>query len=172
MPRPLRFFRQKEQDNTIPMVEIFGSTFALLLIIFLILNVLTESKLLTILNEQPSEGEYKIDWESSGEGYIVMVFPDRIKILETGTTISKKNICQQNSDFIGYAKKIYSNKKKQIIFSILEGSVHTTAVARNCLYRLFQKKPISIGWIIANNELLKAVSINEIPYYIENAIKK
>ena len=171
---------EEERDHSTPMVEIFGSTFALLLILFLILNLLTESKILTILEESPDKGAYRIDWGNQGSGYVILSFPDRIKILERNQSVASDQICENDSAFLEYVQKIYTqdayldanrNIRQQIVFAIVEGGVHTMATARNCLRNSFPR-PVSIGWIIANDEFLKAISVNEIPYYIQNATKK
>ncbi len=160
-----------QKENNAPMVEIFGGIFALLLVLFLIINVLSQATLLERLEASSEEGLYKVNWGVSGSGYTVITFPNKLRIIETNETIPQGEICLPNSPFVKYAGKIYNAKRQQLIFALLEGSVTTMAEARNCMLEIMPNRLLHIGWIIANNELLKSVSLDDIPAYIEKVIK-
>lgn len=157
--------------SSFSIIEVFGSTFALLVVLFVILNIMTESQLQQRLEKTITEGSYKISWQNKSEGYIVIAFFDYLFIVEQAKKIAKADICKPNSAFINYAKKIYGNKKKQIVFALVEGSVHTMRLGRDCMRQIFPKKALLIAWIIANEELLKSVAIDQLPAYIKAVIK-
>lgn len=153
------------------MVEIFGGVFALLMVLLLLINVLTRATMEERLEVGRDEGSYKIGWGPSGSGFVVITFPGQLSIVETGEVVARGKICEPQSPFVRYAKKIYQSKKQQLIFSILEGSVSTMAEARNCMLKIMPRRALHIGWIIANNELLKSVSLDDIPAYIKNVVE-
>ena len=161
-----------QEDNNAPMVEIFGGVFALLLVLFLIINILSQASLLERLETASDEGLYRVGWGASGSGYVIITFPDELKIIETRKTVKKGEICKPQSPFVEYARKIYTNKKQQIIFTLLENSMPTMTEARECMLKIMPNRPLNIGWIMANNELLKSVSLDDIPAYIKKAIKR
>lgn len=161
----------EQERNRAPMVEIFGGVFALLMVLFVLLNALSQASLQERLESTVSEGNYKIGWGQAGAGYVIITFPDELRIIETGEVVERGKICSSASPFPRYAKNIYRRKKQQIIFTLLEGSVPTMAEARLCLMKIMPGKRITIGWIIANNELLKSVSLDDIPPYIQDMKK-
>ena len=163
------FIRDQEENNA-PMIEIFGGVFALLLVLFLLMNLFSQGGLLERLEQVTEEGTYKIGWGASGSGYVVVTFPDYLRIIETGATIDKGKICSPQSPFLSYGRRVYGADKQQMIFAILEGSVSTMAEARNCLRALLPSRQVTIGWIVADNELLKSVSIGDIPPHIQTTI--
>lgn len=158
----------EQEKNRAPMVEIFGGVFALLMVLFVLLNVLSQASLQERLESTTSEGNYKIGWGAAGSGYVVITFPDELRIVETGEVVKKGEVCKPNGPYVRYATKTYRRQRQQIIFTILEGSVAMMAEARLCLMKLMPRQRISIGWIIANNELLKSVSLDDIPPYIRD----
>ena len=158
------------EDNNAPMVEIFGGVFALLLVLFVIINLFSQASIQQRLTDINEGGEYKISWDRHGSGYSMITSRDEVRIIETSTSVKYDDICSPSSPFVNYAKKIYNKPKQQLIFTITEGSVRTMAKARNCIRQIFPKRRISIGWIIADKELLKSVSLDDIPPYIEEVI--
>jgi hypothetical protein len=162
---------KKRIGSSLSIIEVFGSAFALLIVIFLILNMLSEAKIQKRLENSIEEGSYKISWQNKGEGFIVIAFPEKLLIIEKAKNVNTNQLCEANSPFVKYAKEKYKSQKKQIIFAIVQGGVATMKVARDCLMTTFPKKAISVGWIIANDELLKAVSIDQIPAHIKKAIQ-
>ncbi len=162
----------KDQErNKAPMVEIFGGMFALMMVLFLLFNLFSQASLIERLEAFSDEGLYKVGWGAHGAGYVIITFPDDLRIVETGEVLEKNEICESGSPFIDYARKIYNVEKQQLIFALLEGSVQTMAKARNCMLRIMPKKLLNIGWIIADRELLKSVSLEDIPPYIDKAIE-
>lgn len=154
------------------MIEIFGGIFALMLVLFLIINLLSTTALVERLEEASDEGLYRVGWGTNGAGFVVITFPKELRIVETNESISAGAICQPGNAFVNYVRKIYqSTERQQIIFAILEDSVSTMAEARNCIMNTLPNQTISIGWIIANNELLKSVSLNDIPPFIKKAVE-
>ncbi|KAF3981092.1 MAG: hypothetical protein HFP81_08415 [Methylococcales symbiont of Hymedesmia sp. n. MRB-2018] len=152
-------------------IEVFGGTFALLVVLFVILNIFSEAQIQQRLAQTIEEGEYKISWEKGNEGYIVIAFPSYMLIVQQQKKVDLANICASNSAFVNYARQIYADKKKQIVFAIVENATLTMRAGRDCMRQIFPKKPLSIAWIIANNELLKSVSIDNFPAYIKQTIK-
>ncbi len=162
--------RDQEKNNA-PMVEIFGGVFALLMVLFLLFNLFSQASLMERLETSADEGLYKVGWGANGSGYVVITFPDELRIIETGEVVERGKICKPGSAFIKYTRKIYNAKKQQLIFTLLEDSVLTMAEARNCMLRIMPNKLLTIGWIMANEELLKSVSLDDIPSYIDKVIQ-
>lgn len=160
----------EDDSNGAPMVEIFGGIFALLLVLFLIMNLLSQAALVERLEAASDEGLYRVGWGANGSGFVVLAFPAELRIVETGEAIPIKDICTPQSPFVTYARKIYRAKQQQLIFAILEHGVATMAHARNCLMRVLPGQTLSIGWIIANDELLKSISLNDIPAFVKQAV--
>lgn len=160
-----------QERNNAPMMAIFGGAFALLLVLLLVINMLSEASVRERLDELGEGGQYRINWQQGGEGFVVMTFPGVLRIVETGESVVRGRICEQDSPFVEYAKRVYQGNRKQIVFAILEGSVSTMSEARNCIRALMPKRLLNIGWIIASNELLKSVNLNDIPPYIQNFVE-
>ena len=152
------------------MVEIFGGIFALLLVLFLLMNLLSQAALVERLETASEEGLYRVGWGASGEGYVVLAFPSELRIVETGEAISAGRVCRPDSPFVTYVRRVYQADRQQIVFAILEDGVGTMAGARNCIMRVLLQRLLSIGWIIANDELLKSVSVGDIPAFIRQAV--
>ena len=154
------------------MVEIFGAAFALLLILFLFINLFAEAQLRAITESSIEESVYKIDWERGAAGYIVLAFPDRLQIIENqkvSMTTEIKNSCRR-SEFFEYAQHVYDQKNTQLIFAVVEGGVRTMKEARDCLMRTWPRRRISIGWIIANSDFLQAVRLEDLPERIQRSL--
>lgn len=171
---------EDQERNNAPLVEIFGGLFALLLVLFLLLNQLSqiaaeeqsESLQQNQTENRDDEGLYKIGWGAYGAGYVVIAFPQELRIVETGQAIAKGRICAANSPFRDYALRTYrSGPQQQVIFALLEGSTATMAEARNCLIELMPHRALTVGWIIADNELLKSVSLKDIPLHIKKTLQ-
>ena len=156
--------------NGAPMVEIFGGIFALLLVLFLIMNLLSQAALVERLEAASDEGLFRVGWGPSGSGFVVLAFPSELRIVETGEAIGTEDVCAPQSPFVAYARQIYHVDQQQLIFAILEHGVVTMAKARNCLMRVLPNQTIAIGWIIANDELLKSVALNDIPAFVTKAV--
>ena len=60
--------------------------------------------------------------------------------------------------------------KTQIIFAITEGGVGTMKAARDCLMRMWPNRRISIGWIVANDDFLQAVRLQDLPSRIQRSL--
>ena len=71
---------------------------------------------------------------------------------------------------MAYVRRVYQADRQQIVFAILSNGVATMAEARNCIMQVLPDRLLSIGWIIANDELLKSVSIGDIPAFIRQAV--
>lgn len=162
--------RDSERNNA-PMIEIFGGVFALLLVLFLLINLFSQASLQERLEEINEGGDYRVSWGTRGSGYTIITFPSELRIVETNETIKYDNICKPNDPFVAYTKKIYSKANQQLIFTITEESIPVMAKARNCIRRVLPNRHIAIGWIIAERELLKSVNLNDIPPYISDVIK-
>ena len=166
-----RHGRGREQDGSgTPMVEIFGGIFALLLVLFLIMNLMTQASLVERLEAAKDEGLHRVGWGANGAGFVVLAFPQELRIVETGEVVPAGEICRAGSPFTRYTRRIYEAQQQQLIFAILSGGVGTMAEARNCIMRVLPDRVLSIGWIIANDELLKSVALGDIPAFVQEAV--
>ena len=161
-----------QESNGAPMVEIFGGLFALLLVLFLIMNLLSQAALVERIEEASDEGLFRVGWDAGGAGFVVLAFAHEVRIVETGETAARGGICQPDSPFVDYVRRIYRAEQQQIVFAILDDGVATMAEARNCIRDILPGRPLTIGWIVANNELLKSVSLGDIPAYVKRAVEQ
>ncbi|MGI9250254.1 MAG: hypothetical protein ACR2PR_03545 [Pseudohongiellaceae bacterium] len=154
-----------------PMVEVFGGTLALLIVVFILLNIIVTQDIQAMLDRSTEGAEYKVSWQDGSEGMVVISYPDKMRILETNETVPGEDVCLPQAAFLRYAERIYnSGEPQQIIFAITENSVTTTATARNCLREHFPDRTLSIGWIIASRDLLSTVRLDELPARIKRTI--
>lgn len=161
-----------QESNGAPMVEIFGGLFALLLVLFLIMNLLSQAALVERIEVASDEGLYRVGWDAGGAGFVVLVFPAEVRIVETGQVAGAGRICEPDSPFVDYVRRVYRVERQQIVFAILEGGVPTLAEARNCIRAILPGRELTIGWIVANDELLKSVALNDIPAYVKQALEE
>lgn len=154
------------EGSDAPMVEIFGGVFALLLVLFLLMNLLSQAALVERLEEASDEGLYRVGWGASGAGFVVLAFPGELRIVETGEALTAGSICDPGGPFVDYVRRIYQQEKQQIVFAILQEGVPTMAEARNCIRSTLPGQLLTVGWIIANDELLKSVAIGDIPAFV------
>ena len=161
--------RATEDESNAPMMAVFGGMFALMLVFLLIVNIFSESAVRERLQDTADDGLYRIQSDEGGHGYVVIVFPNTLRIVETGEGVSRDEICRDGGAYRNYAEKVYGGgEKQQLLFFILEGSIPVMADARNCLAHIWPNKEINIGWVIADNEFLKSVVLDDIPSYIRD----
>ena len=160
--------RQLDDDSNAPMMAVFGGMFALMLVFLLIVNIFSESAVRERLQDTAEDGLYRIQSENGGFGYVVIVFPSTLRIVETGEGIPEAEICSLGGPYRNYAERVYTDKDQQLLFFVLEGSIPVMAEARNCLARIWPDREIKIGWVIADNEFLKSVMLDDIPSYIRD----
>ena len=161
-----------DTGNDVPSIEIFGGVFALLLALLFLINLLTRAVLNERIERVAEEGLYRINWQENGAGYVVLAFPDALRIVETGEEVPPNKICSMDSGFVTYANKIYGMEKSQLIFAILEDSVPIMLLARNCIQSIMPNKRLTIGWIIADNEFLKSIKLGDIPAHISEVLEE
>ncbi len=154
-------------QNNAPMMALFGGIFALLLVFFLIVNLLSEISLRERLEQAGSEGLFRINQVNGTDGYVIITLPEALRIVETNRGVSRGRICQPGGVFPDYAHTVYTERKNLLIFMILEGSISTMAEARDCLRQLLPGRRVHIGWLMADNEFLKSVALDDVPSYIE-----
>jgi len=154
------------EENNAPMMAIFGGVFGLLLVFLVVVNLYSEAAQRERLERGGEDGLYRIERMDGGSGFVVLTFPGEVRIVETGAGVGPADVCAPNSAFVAYARRVYEREGDQLVFFILEGSVPTMAAARECLRRLWPERELTIGWVIADNELLKSVALNDIPDYI------
>ncbi len=152
------------------MMAIFGGVFGLLLVFLVIVNLYSDAAQRERLEQGSEDGLHRIERLDGGSGYVVITFPDELRIIETGVSVSPAKICAANSPFVDYARRVYDGKDNQLVFFMLEGSVATMARARECVRQMWAQQVLSIGWVIADNELLKSVTLNDIPDYIQGYV--
>ena len=148
-------------------MALFGGIFALLLVFFLIINLLSEVSLRERLEQAGGQGLHRINQLYGTDGYVVITLPDTLRIIETARGVSRGQICQPGGVFPRYARDVYTRRNKLLVFMILEGSVSTMSEARDCLRQLMPGRRVNIGWLMADNEFLKSVSLDDVPSYIK-----
>ena len=84
---------QSEEDRA-PMLSVFGSMFALMLVFLVVINTLSEASVRERLREGEDEGDYRIQRMDGGSGYVVIVFPNLIRIVETDEKPSQRHNLQ------------------------------------------------------------------------------
>ncbi len=172
--RPYKGRSAAEEENSSPMMAIFGGFFGLLLVFLVLVNIFTGEGARERLERAGENGLYRIERpDKAGSGFMVITFPESLRIVETGQNTQKGSVCSGSSTaFSEYARKVYENKGDQLVFFMLEGSVPVMAEARECLRNLWPNRRVTIGWVIADNELLKSVALNDIPEYIREYVEK
>ncbi|MDA7968796.1 MAG: hypothetical protein MPK31_07730 [Gammaproteobacteria bacterium] len=164
--RGAMFALARQEENNAPMMAIFGGVFALMLVFLLLVNLYSNEEVRERLEQASEHGLYRIQRMDGGAGYAVIVFPDAVRIVETGDGASLGAICAPGSAFVDYARRIYDEARQQIVFFLLEGSIGAMFEARECLRDLWPERRLTIGWVVADGELLKSVSLDDIPSYI------
>ena len=164
---PLSALARQEESST-PMMAIFGGVFALMLVFLLLVNLFSGNAVRERLDRASEHGLYRIERMDGGAGFVVIVFPDTIRIPETGTGVPAGTVCEPGSAFVDYARRIYEQEEDQLVFFLLQGSVGTMSEARECLRGMWPDRILTIGWVIADNELLKSVSLDDVPAYIRS----
>ena len=151
----------------VPMIEIFGATLALLMIIFSFIQIVVSSDIRSVLERSLDDAIYRVSWRGTQmEGLVVVAWPKKLTILETSEVIPTKDICR-SGQWLGYVSNIYGQRNKQIIFAILDGGVGTMAIARECMRQANPNRLISIGWMVLNRETMRSVRLNELPAYLK-----
>ena len=158
----------RQEENNAPMMAIFGGVFALMLVFLLLINAFSSTAVRERLDRASEHGLYRIERMDGGAGYVVITFPGALRIVETGADVPAGAICEPDSAFVDYARRIYEEDQDQIVFFILDGSVGAMSEARECLRAMWPDRLLTIGWVIADNELLKSVSLEDIPAYIRD----
>ena len=164
---PLSALARQEESNA-PMMAIFGGVFALMLVFLLLVNLFSGSAVRERLDRASEHGLHRIERMDGGAGYVVIVFPDAIRIVETGTGVSAGAICEPGSAFVDYARRIYGQERDQLVFFLLQGSIGAMSEARECLRGMWPDQVLTIGWVIADNELLKSIPLGDVPAYIRD----
>lgn len=162
--------RGQEQDDNTPMMAIFGGMFALMLVFLLLVNLSSGAAVRERLERGTEEGQYRIERMDGGSGFVVIAFPEMLRIVETGESVPRGRICRPESPFPRYARRVYTDDGDQLLWFILEGGVPTMAESRGCLRDMWPDRTISIGWVIADNDLLKSVALDDIPSYIRDYV--
>lgn len=164
---PLSALARQEESNA-PMMAIFGGVFALMLVFLLLVNLFSGAAVRERLDRASEHGLYRIERMDGGTGYVVIVFPGALRIPETGAGVAAGAICEPGSAFVDYARRIYEQERDQLVFFLLQGSIGAMSEARECLRGMWPDRVLTIGWVIADNELLKSVSLDDIPAYIRS----
>ena len=160
-----------QEENSAPMMAIFGGMFALMLVFLLVVNLYSTAAVRERLERGDEQGQYRIERMDGGAGYVVIVFPKVLRIVETGEQVPHGVICAPGSPFMDYARKVYAGEKEQLVFFILEGGVPSMSVARNCLRNMWPGRLLTIGWVIADDEFLKSVTLDDVPNYIREYVE-
>ena len=97
------------------------------------------------LDRASEHGLYRIERMDGGAGYVVIVFPEAIRIVETGAGVSAGSICEPGSAFVDYARRIYEAERDQLVFVLLQGSIGAMFEARECLRGMWPDQVLTIG---------------------------
>lgn len=164
----------EEADSFIPMVEIFGGTFAALLILLIFLNFYGKDvgERLRTLKLPPKAADYRLPWPGGTTGYLVLVLPDRLKVVETRAVVYHGHYCDPTSSFVAYARDRYLSKREHIVFVIFEGGISSFVEARSCLLKLFAGSETIVSWIVADKEVLREVGEDRFPAYIDTLLER
>ena len=157
-----------DQESNAPMMAVFGGMFALMLVFLLLINIFSEQSMRERLKQGSEDGMYSIELLDGGHGFVIITFPQALRIVETGESVPLDEICEPNSAYRQYADHVYSIERDQFVFINLEGSIPLMAKARNCLMEMWPNRLLEIGWIPADNEFLKSVFLDDIPMYIRD----
>ncbi len=160
----------QQEENSAPMMAVFGGMFALMLVFLVVVNVVSEAAIQERLKESADNGEYRIERMDGGSGYSIIVFPEMLRIVETAEGVVRGEICSPGSPYRRYAQRIYENTEDQLLFFLLEGSVSTMSEARDCIREMWPGERRHISWVIADNEFLKSVMLDDIPEYIRDHV--
>ena len=158
----------REEENNAPMMAIFGGVFALMLVFLLLVNLYSNEAVRERLERASEHGLHRIERMDGGAGYVVIAFPDAVRIVETGAGASAGTVCEPGGVFRGYAERVYARERDQIVFFLLEGSIGTMFEARECLRRMWPGRALTIGWVVADREFLKSISLDDVPSYIRD----
>ncbi len=160
------------EENHTPMMAIFGGVFGLLMVFLVVVNLYSDAAQRERLEHGGEDGLYRIERLDGGSGYVVLAFNGELRIIESGVSVHPKVVCEAGSPFVEYARRVYQNDGDQLVFFILENSIPTMAAARECLRQMWAQRTLTIGWVIADNELLKSVALNDIPSYIREYVEE
>ena len=82
--------------------------------------------------------------------------------------VSAGAICEPGSAFVDYARRVYGQERDQLVFFLLQGSIGAMSEARECLRGMWPDQVLTIGWVIADDELLKSIPLGDVPAYIRD----
>jgi len=154
------------------LVEVFGGIFAVLLFVYFctLMMVGGVNRFLPPTNDP---GDYRLSWPGKGSGWVVLVYHDRLVILETNEPpVERGRICDPSSPYVNYIRKVYLSRQDHIIFGIVEGGIPTMVEARQCLIEMFQDQPLRISTVIADREFLKVVDgTMQIPPHLKTVFR-
>lgn len=161
--------KNRYDDVDTPTVEIFGSALALLIVVFILTNFVSSQNIVAMIDRSVEGAKYKVVYQNGSEGFVVITYPNKLRIIQTNEEVKEADICQENSPFMQYIQEIYG-QKKQLIFAMTDNSISTMAKARECLRTRFLDQNINIAWIIANKDLLSNVRLQDLPAHIKRSI--
>ncbi len=172
--KPAQGGRGADLENNVPMMAIFGGFFGILLVFLVLVNLFTGEAARERLERAGEGGLHRIERpDKSGSGFIVITFPDALRIVETEEQVPIGSACSGGSTtFTEYAHNVYESKGDQLVFFMLEGSVPMMAEARECLRNFWPDQAVTIGWVIADSELLKSIALNDIPAHIRGYVEE
>lgn len=148
-------------DDLLPLAEVFGGAFALLITLFLIIHNLAGVASPRMLPPRSDAGPAQISWLSQGGGWTVIVRPDKVRIVQDGSEAMQGQICTPKSPYREFIKQRY-REQKNVVLVVLDGGVDVALEARNCIWDVVGERS-QIGWIVADTELLKSLSVDQIP---------
>lgn len=159
--------RQRTDDSFFPLVEIFGGTFAVLLVLYVLVSLFSGAVRSRMLDLDVPFGPYRVEWPGGNSGYVILVFGDKVKIAETKKEVFRGHICEDNRDFVPYARQVYLAKREKLIFVIQPGGIRLFKEAHKCLRHIFRPQQVDVAWVILDDEVEKEIYASSLPWFIK-----
>jgi hypothetical protein len=156
-----------EADELLPLAQVFGGAFALLITLFLMIHNLSGAgQSRSLPPRSPAQtGPIQISWLARGSGWTVIARPDRVRIVQDGQEAFQGRICETTSPFRKYVRDRYK-EGMNVVLVVLDGGVDVALEARNSIWEEHGEGS-QVGWIIADLELLKSLSVDKLPAHVQ-----
>jgi hypothetical protein len=154
------------------LVEVFGGIFAVLLFVYFLIVTVAGGGAARALPPSNDAGEYRMSWPGNGSGWVVLVYPDRVVIPETGEATFAGALCEPVSGYVRYIRQVYVGREEAFVYALLDGGVSTMVEARDCLISMFPGQAVPVSTLVADQEFLKIVAAGEIPPHLKRVLRQ